>query len=80
MAMYVVRATVIDAFPSPVVHRGAVAVARATEPLDPDPGPGPEVIDLVGSPSLQRLRDRLQSWRTVWSQTTFYVFDPESWR
>ena len=26
------------------------------------------------------LTERLEDWRVVWAQTTFYLFDPESWR
>jgi hypothetical protein len=26
------------------------------------------------------LAERLEDWRILWRQTTFFLFDPESWR
>ena len=37
-------------------------------------------IELVGRPLGQRVAARWDSIRETWSQTTFYLFDPESWR
>lgn len=37
-------------------------------------------IELVGRPFDARLADRLASIGETWSQLTFFLFDPESWR
>lgn len=37
-------------------------------------------IELVGRPFDQRLGDWLASLGETWSQTTFFLFDPDSWR
>ena len=37
-------------------------------------------IELVGRPLDQRLADWLASLGEAWSQMTFYLFDPQSWR
>ena len=37
-------------------------------------------IDLVGRPLDQRLGNWLASLGETWSQTTFFLFDPDSWR
>jgi hypothetical protein len=39
-----------------------------------------EAFDLVGRPDPQSLAERWARVRESWSQTTFYLFDPESWR
>ena len=26
------------------------------------------------------LAERIEDWRVLWRQTTFFLFDPESWR
>ncbi|HLA16688.1 MAG TPA: hypothetical protein VJZ72_07280 [Candidatus Limnocylindrales bacterium] len=26
------------------------------------------------------LSERIEDWRILWEQTTFFLFDPESWR
>jgi hypothetical protein len=39
-----------------------------------------EPIDLVGTPFGERFTDWVIGVREAWSQTVFYVFDPESWR
>ena len=36
--------------------------------------------DLVGRPLDVVLEERWASIRETWSQTTFYLFDPEGWR
>lgn len=51
-----------------------------------DPGPEDELagaiapIDLVGRPLDAVIGDWLASIGESWSQLTFYVFDPQSWR
>lgn len=37
-------------------------------------------VDLVGRPLAESIRDWLASIGESWSQLTFYLFDPESWR
>jgi hypothetical protein len=37
-------------------------------------------IELVGQPFAERLAARLDGLCEAWSQMTFYLFDPESWR
>lgn len=42
------------------------------------------VEDLTGEPAFARLRSRWCEWRedlrVAWRQTTFFLFDPDSWR
>lgn len=42
------------------------------------------VEDLAGEPAFARLRSRWCEWRedlgVAWRQTTFFLFDPDSWR
>jgi hypothetical protein len=42
--------------------------------------PGRDWVELVGRPIGERLAARWADLRETWSQTTFYLFDPESWR
>ena len=37
-------------------------------------------IDPAGRPFGERLADRWIDLREAWSQTTFFLFNPESWR
>jgi hypothetical protein len=48
----------------------------------PDPGSVPVVIEeLSAATALKaRVRERLAIAREQWSITTFYLFDPNSWR
>lgn len=39
-----------------------------------------ERLELTGRPVGQDLRDWLASIGEAWSQMTFYLFDPDSWR
>jgi hypothetical protein len=39
-----------------------------------------EAEDLVGRPLDVAWRERWDDIRRLWAQTTFYLFDPESWR
>ena len=39
-----------------------------------------EQLDLVGRPINERVGDWLASVGESWSQLTFFLFDPESWR
>lgn len=45
---------------------------------DPDLAAGP--VELVGRPLDEALGDWLGSVGESWSQLTFYLFDPDSWR
>lgn len=82
MASYVVRARIVGAEPhrarrSPARDPGGTSVARA------DHGGGDvdqEVLDVVGRPFGQVIGERWGRAREIWSQTTFYLFDPDSWR
>jgi hypothetical protein len=51
---------------------------------DPTPAPedveGRDWVELVGRPFGDRVAARLADLREAWSQTTFFLFDPESWR
>ena len=57
--------------------------------FDGGPPPGAlqdreSVEDLAGRPAFARLRARWREWREdlgiTWRQTTFFLFDPDSWR
>jgi hypothetical protein len=39
-----------------------------------------QVVDLVGRPLDEALQDGWMRLREAWAQTTFFLFDPESWR
>ena len=39
-----------------------------------------EDVRVVRSVSSDQVRERAAALRRVWEQTTFYLFDPESWR
>ena len=43
----------------------------------PDPA---QSIDLVGRPLETIVAERWAHVREIWAQTTFFLFDPESWR
>jgi hypothetical protein len=51
-----------------------------TGELAREPAVGGDWIELVGRPFDARLADRLASIGEAWSQMTFFLFDPESWR
>jgi hypothetical protein len=61
---------------------GASLTARsATEPLSiSEPRSDTDRIELVGRPLDERIADRLESVGESWSQLTFFLFDPQSWR
>jgi hypothetical protein len=72
---------------SPVI--GGAAGADTLEPPTLEPLAGPteattpseaDQVELVGRPFSTGIRDWLASIGESWSQTTFYLFDPESWR
>jgi hypothetical protein len=48
---------------------------------------GPRAVDagdvsivIVREPAIGRLAERLDRMRELWTQTTFYLFDADSWR
>ena len=47
---------------------------RTEAPGDPDRG------ELAGNSEDERVADWLVSARETWAQTTFFLFDPNSWR
>ncbi|MDO8485924.1 MAG: hypothetical protein Q7S35_13360 [Candidatus Limnocylindrales bacterium] len=56
-------------------------VRPAAEPLSASEPPyDADRIELVGRPLDERIEDWLASVGEAWSQLTFFVFDPESWR
>jgi hypothetical protein len=58
---------------------GPAAGTLTREPAR-EPAAGADWIELVGRPFDARLSDRLASIGEAWSQLTFFLFDPESWR
>lgn len=63
-----------------------VAVAADRRPITHEPvAPSPEGADRgraepARRPAIERLASRWDDLREAWAQTTFYLFDPESWR
>ncbi|HET7169827.1 MAG TPA: hypothetical protein VFI69_11565 [Candidatus Limnocylindrales bacterium] len=53
----------------------------ARDALDPPDGPSPgSGADVIDTAPMGRVHAWLGSLREGWAQTTFYLFDPESWR
>ena len=73
MAGYEVTARIVGATPRRA-HRGPDTDRLPAS----DGGGGP--IDLVGRPLDVALAERWETFRERWTQTTFFVFDPDSWR
>jgi hypothetical protein len=55
--------------------------------IDPDRRPAPDIdaipvdwIELDGRPVGVTLAERWADLRATWARTTFFLFDPESWR
>lgn len=75
MAGYAVIARIDRVDPHFAGWEAESALESATaEPL------GPEAIDLVGRDVGETLDERWARIREAWKQTTFYLFDPQSWR
>jgi len=54
---------------------------HVTAAWETDRSPTPfDDLAVFRSFSSEQLRERLAAARRVWAQTTFYLFDPESWR
>ena len=61
--------------------RGPAPVADTLTDGSPrEPAVGADWVELVGRPFDARLADRFASIGEAWSQLTFFLFDPESWR
>ena len=45
-----------------------------------DAAPAIEDLRVIRSLSSEQLRERAATLRRIWRQTTFYLFDPDSWR
>ena len=52
----------------------------AGEPAAENAGPVADHVDLVGRPIDDVIADWLASVGESWSQLTFFLFDPDSWR
>jgi hypothetical protein len=35
---------------------------------------------VIDQPAARSIAELLDDWRVAWQQTTFFLFDPESWR
>jgi hypothetical protein len=66
------RLALIGAHPFPTRSRIEAPTAEPTVTADR--------IELVGRPIDERIGDWLASIGESWSQLTFFLFDPESWR
>jgi len=64
-SIHVARATVAPEAPSPETHTDSPAAARSGR---------------ARVPPAARLADLAVTVREQWAITTFYLFDPESWR
>jgi hypothetical protein len=85
MAAYAVSAILQDgvAYQAPPLHRGRAEelLSRLSEADESGPPPaGGEAMDLVGRPIDEAIGEWLASVGESWSQLTFFLFDPDSWR
>ncbi len=76
MPAYAVTARVERVHPHVARWSGAAHPDRAAV----DPVAEPEAIDLVGRPLSAISAERWSRIREAWKQTTFFLFDPDSWR
>lgn len=84
MSGYATSVTLHGASPHVVAWHGplagepsARALARPEPAVDVAP---PPPIELVGRPVNEAIAEWLASLGEAWSQLTFFVFDPDSWR
>ncbi len=63
----------------PSVGGTAPSHAVDTRPAVTEPA-AVDQVELVGQPLDESIRDWLASVGESWTQLTFYLFDPESWR
>jgi hypothetical protein len=76
MAAYAVIARVERVHPHVARSAGASQPTREVA----DPMSEPDAVDLVGRPLGALVAERWARIREAWAQTTFFLFDPESWR
>jgi hypothetical protein len=79
MPGYAVLVRVEGVRPQRVPH-GPVAPGTLSRqaPVDLGDGPAQLLTDLRGAG--RTMSDHVDRFREIWAQTTFYLFDPESWR
>lgn len=76
MAAYVAMAYIVSARPQRPANPTVSTVRVTSLAFEAEA----DTIDLVGQPLDDRIAERWSHIRQSWSQTTFYLFDPESWR
>ena len=76
MAAYAVTARIVRADP----HLARWSAPRVAEPWFVELEAAPEAVDLVGRPPGAGLAEVWARLKETWAQTTFYLFDAESWR
>ncbi|MEA2613305.1 MAG: hypothetical protein QOI52_1264 [Chloroflexota bacterium] len=76
MAAYAVTARIERVRPRVARWTAASQLDRAAV----DPILQTEAIDLVGRPLAAIVAERWARTREAWAQTTFFLFDPDSWR
>lgn len=60
---------------------GGRRATQVAEPrVSPEPAGDPDRGELAGNPEDERIADWAVSARATWAQTTFFLFDPNSWR
>jgi hypothetical protein len=74
MSAYAATARIERVTPRLVIGRAGIDLRAASEPAEED-----LVIDLA-TPRGDPMLERLTAIRERWSQLTFYLFDPQSWR
>ena len=64
------------------IDGGALRRARPFDARDDEAAVGPDAtpVDLIGRPLDVIVGERWQAVRERWSQTTFFLFDADSWR
>ena len=83
MAGYAASATLHGAEPQLAFASAHASVSTRVDPWDaagPFDGAVIEQLDLVGRPLNEHIVEWLASVGESWSQLTFFLFDPESWR
>jgi hypothetical protein len=76
MAAYAVTARVEGVRP----HVARWTGASQPEDAAVDPILEPDAVELVGRPLAAIVAERWARIREAWAQTTFFLFDPDSWR
>lgn len=75
MAAYAVTARLDRVDPHLAGRPSVTRTDWTVEALDPA-----QSVDLVGQPLETIVAERWAHVREIWAQTTFYLFDAESWR